>query len=239
MNHSSQKKNLCALPSAGSVVGTVPDQKAVSRAAELRYGEVDYLETRLDLLPAKFLPEKLLKRRIPLIATCRDPEEGGNPRLGKKTRRDRLMGALGYCTLVDVEVARVRQMGDVIREARNAGRCLILSHHDFQKTPSLTSLSAVISRAVDAGADVVKIATWAKAPADIFRLVELLEKFPRVPLAVMGMGPYGQASRLLLAQAGSVLNYGWLTRPQVSGQWPATELARLLKELGVRKPRKS
>jgi 3-dehydroquinate dehydratase-1 len=47
----------------------------------------------------------------------------------------------------------------------------------------------------------------------------------------MGMGPLGKVSRLVLAAAGSRLNYGYLDKPQVPGQWPAPELVRRLEEV--------
>ena len=47
----------------------------------------------------------------------------------------------------------------------------------------------------------------------------------------MGMGEYGQVSRLLFGGCGSVLNYGYLDRPQVPGQWPAEVLKTRLLEL--------
>ena len=52
-----------------------------------------------------------------------------------------------------------------------------------------------------------------------------------MPLSVMGMGRFGKISRLLLAQAGSVLNYGYLDRPNASGQWEARLLKSRLAEL--------
>ena len=48
----------------------------------------------------------------------------------------------------------------------------------------------------------------------------------------MGMGELGQASRLVLAAAGSVLNYGFLGgTPQLKGQWPAAQLRERIDEL--------
>jgi 3-dehydroquinate dehydratase-1 len=47
----------------------------------------------------------------------------------------------------------------------------------------------------------------------------------------MGMGALGKVSRLVFAEAGSVLNYGYLDRPNASGQWEATLLKQRLKEL--------
>ena len=51
----------------------------------------------------------------------------------------------------------------------------------------------------------------------------------------MGMGPLGQVSRLALAAAGSVFNYGYLgRRPQVPGQWPAATLRERIDELRLK-----
>jgi 3-dehydroquinate dehydratase-1 len=47
----------------------------------------------------------------------------------------------------------------------------------------------------------------------------------------MGMGALGRVSRLLLAQLGSVLNYGYLDQATVPGQWPAARLRELIREL--------
>ena len=44
----------------------------------------------------------------------------------------------------------------------------------------------------------------------------------------MGMGEFGRVSRLALAKAGSVLNYGYLDEPNAPGQWEARELRQLL-----------
>ncbi len=53
------------------------------------------------------------------------------------------------------------------------------------------------------------------------QLLGIFGKKQPLPLSVMGMGRFGKISRLLLAQAGSVLNYGYLDRPNASGQWEA------------------
>jgi 3-dehydroquinate dehydratase len=48
----------------------------------------------------------------------------------------------------------------------------------------------------------------------------------------MGMGAYGKVSRLVLAQAGSCLNYGYLGTANASGQWPVSVLKARIAELG-------
>ena len=97
-------------------------------------------------------------------------------------------------------------------------------------TPSLARLREVFRRSHHAGADIVKIATLLNGARDLAVLLQL-QASARTPLATMGMGPLGKVSRLVLAAAGSRLNYGYLDKPQVPGQWPAPELVRRLEEV--------
>jgi len=47
---------------------------------------------------------------------------------------------------------------------------------------------------------------------------------------VMGMGDFGKISRLTLGKSGSVLNYGYLDKPQIAGQWAVALLKERLRE---------
>jgi 3-dehydroquinate dehydratase-1 len=143
----------------------------------------------------------------------------------------RLMGNLFRLVLETPEPKLVAGMEKFLSEARKAGVGVIASFHDFQKNPSTARLKDLLKQASDTGADVLKIATHTNTPGDVARLLDLLEKSP-LPLAVMGMGPLGMASRVMLAGAGSVLNYGWLHQPNVTGQWSAKDLRGILKKIG-------
>ena len=83
-------------------------------------------------------------------------------------------------------------------------------------------------RAFSAGADVFKIATATNEPRTLARLLEFSATPARGHRAVMGMGKFGQVSRLALACAGSILNYGFLDKPNAPGQWEARELRALI-----------
>jgi 3-dehydroquinate dehydratase-1 len=117
-----------------------------------------------------------------------------------------------------------------LEEARRRRATRIVSFHDFHRTPSLRRLREVLRRSIGAGADIVKIATHLRGPGDLAVLLNL-QSTAKVPLATMGMGPLGKVSRLVLAAGGSCLNYGYLDKPQVAGQWPALELVRRLEEI--------
>jgi 3-dehydroquinate dehydratase-1 len=208
-----------------AVVGIVDSPAALRAAGRLRRGEVDFLEWRAD-----FLGTGIVKSKIPWIVTARHPAEGGQNAMSAAARRAALLELLPAAPLVDVEIRSLGGMGKVLSEARKAGVGVIASFHDFHETPSSARLQVLVKQASDAGADVLKIATQTNTPGDVARLLDLLEKTPR-PLAVMGMGPLGMASRVMLAAAGSVLNYGWLHQPNVTGQWSAKDLRGILKKI--------
>lgn len=211
-------------PSNFPVVGVVDSLPALEKARRLHGGAVDFLEWRADSLPADM---PIPKSRFPWILTVRDPREGGGRQLRLERRREIFTSLLPRAHSVDIELRSVVPLAGVVESAR-AGRIrVIASFHDFRRTPSVAKLRDLSRRAHDAGADVLKIAAVTSSPSDVARLLALFD-FSPLPPAVMGMGPLGPGSRVLFAQCGSVLNYGWLHRPVVPGQWPAVELKRIL-----------
>jgi 3-dehydroquinate dehydratase-1 len=208
--------------SSGSVVGIVDSPEALTKSLKLAPGEVDYLEWRAD-----FMGPDLPDSRLPWVVTARHPDEGGQNAMNAVQRRDALLQMLPKASIVDVEVRSLPVMKKVVVAAHSQGVQVACSFHDFQKTPSTQRLKEVIDRAGDSGANAVKIATMTRFPSDIGRLLDLWSYSP-LPLALMGMGPLGMASRLLFANCGSVLNYGWLHQPNVPGQWSAWELKALI-----------
>jgi 3-dehydroquinate dehydratase-1 len=203
------------------------------RAEEIQPGEVDFLEIRVDNFAADPAPvlDVLPRLRVPLLVTVRHPGEGGANGLTFARRRELFARFLPWATLIDVELRSWEKLADTIAAARKGGAKVIASAHHFHSMPSATQLQQTVRRAHRAGADVCKIAALASTPAALSRLLLLMEKKQPLPVSVMGMGRFGKVSRLLLAQAGSVLNYGYLDRPNASGQWEATVLKQRLGEL--------
>lgn len=137
---------------------------------------------------------------------------------------------MNHAAAVDVETRSLNPLHDVVEAAHSSRVTVIASSHHFKNTPTTNVLREIEKKSRELGADVVKIATRTETPADVSRLLGLFEKATG-PLSVMGMGRLGMASRLLFASCGSVLNYGWLDRPNVPGQWSARELKRVLDQL--------
>ena len=171
----------------------------------------------------------------PLLLTPRHPDEGGDPRCATDAQRAAIAEPwLPFASAIDVELAHADGMSPTLQRAKDAGLAVVLSLHDFESTPAADLLSDRVRRAIDAGADVVKLATLTETASDVARLISLFEEFPEQRLAVMGMGRLGMASRLLAACCGSVLNYASHGDATADGQWPAADFRRLLEQTGAR-----
>jgi len=203
-----------------NVVGIAETPAALRRAAKLPAGAIDALELRLDAFETA--PE-IPTLAVPLIATARCPTEGGRNDLNARERTSRYLAVLEMVAAVDIELASRAEMRGVIEAARQAGKKVILSFHDFAGTPR--SLATLQRKAATAGADVFKVAVTLRSPRELAALLSLLDD-PLLPTSVMGMGVLGKASRIAAMACGSVLNYGWIERPNVTGQWSAAELRK-------------
>jgi 3-dehydroquinate dehydratase-1 len=207
-----------------NVVGVI---HTTSGFASARISVLDAVEVRADMLPRPPTESQIRELPLPAILTVRRFDEGGALPLSDDDRLALYLELLPAAAAVDIEGRSLRVLEQLVTAARKAKKTVIVSYHDFEITPSLPRLRAWEKKAREGGADVVKIAAKTEMPSDAARLLTLLDE-KRGPLAVMGMGTLGRASRLLFARAGSVLNYGWLSEPQVPGQWSALELRDLL-----------
>jgi 3-dehydroquinate dehydratase I len=200
-------------------------------AARLKAGEVDVLEFRIDALADRLdAAERAMKAaRFPVLLTVRRPDEGGATGTLEAGERKALYRRFLPCAgLIDVELRSLPAFGDIVQEARAAGCAVVVSNHDFKKTPSLKQLIDREKRAAAEGCDVFKIASVASTARELSTLLEFTARPAKWPRSVMGMGRFGRVSRLALAEAGSLLNYGYLHAANAPGQWEARELRRLI-----------
>jgi 3-dehydroquinate dehydratase-1 len=222
-------------PADPKVVATVHSVGALRCALKLPPRCVDVLELRLDCFAADPLPllRALPKLKFPLLLTARHPAEGGAAALSVNERRALFSQFLPHASLIDVELRSVKSMELIIDRARDLGAGVVISNHHFHRTPAPEQLAELAARARASGADVFKLAAFASRPVDVASLLSLLSANHKMQVSVMGMGPLGKASRLLFARAGSVLNYGYLDKPNASGQWEARLLRKRVDELSL------
>ena len=187
-------------------------------------------EIRLDLLATEGVltsprPWSRLEG-MPLLFTARTGAEGGAGDLPPARRIALLEPILEEAALVDVELASAPEMKDLLASMREREIPWIASWHDFEgRADSFGKIPAMAEEAAAAGAACFKATLRLHSAADLGRLAELLLSVKALPLSLMGMGPLAPVSRLLAAQHGSVLNYGYIgDAPTAPGQWSAARL---------------
>lgn len=219
------------------VVGSFGSLQDLQKSSAVGVREAcDLAEIRLDLLSSddgriEGVPWSHLAE-VPLLFTARRMEEGGALPLTAEIRMNLLRDTLDHAAWIDVEVASMLGMEELLAEL--AGRRIpwIASYHDFHRLPPTADLEQAAQRAKDAGASVFKAAAKLHSPADLARLAEFQLADHGLPVSTMGMGPLAPVSRLLCAQCGSVLNYGFLGETATApGQWDSALLKTAISRL--------
>lgn len=212
------------------VVGSFGDASALARETpESLAAQCDLAEIRLDLLHEEVSEKgtKLWQHLLPfpLLFTARRKSEGSPFDLPTETRATLLRTALSDASLVDIELASVPQMGDLISEIQSEGIPWVASFHNFEKLPERDELESRAAEAQSAGANAFKVAAMLRTMDDLTALAHFQISGQKIRLSTMGMGVLAPVSRLLCAQAGSVLNYGFVgEKATAPGQWSARQL---------------
>lgn len=212
------------------VVGSFGDAQILSSATpQSLAGECDIAEIRLDLVHREFAATgRGLWRHLadfPLLFTARCQAEGSPVDLSEQERRTMLEAALPDASLVDIEAANVAEMAAVISRMAELEIPWVASYHDFENMPEAAILEARARIAREAGAAAFKCAARLGTADDLAALARFQSSHQGIPLSTMGMGPLAPVSRLLCAQLGSVLNYGYIgTVETAPGQWSAKRL---------------
>ncbi len=219
------------------IVGSFGSPHDLAKADSSAVRDVcDLAEIRLDLLMAESGAAQPAQwshlHGLPLLFTARRQDEGGAGALNPAQRMALLESALDHAACIDLEVASIGEMGAFLKTLETRRIPWIASFHDFEKLPDCATLEAAARRAQDAGASVFKAAARLHQTADLARLAEFQLAEHGLRVATMGMGPLAPVSRLLCAQCGSVLNYGYLgATPTAPGQWDAALLKQAIARL--------
>jgi 3-dehydroquinate dehydratase-1 len=194
---------------------------------------IDVLEARVDRFPSRepahvIVTVRALKRlRLPLIGTVRSHAEGGAARLSDRQRIALYEAIAPLVDAMDVEL-RAGAVRQAVRDlARRRRIPLILSSHDFHRTPTDRALERLLREAKALGADIVKVATQARSAQDVARLFAFTARHRAKRLVTIAMGPKGTLSRLVFPLAGSLLTYTSLS-PR-DGPLPAAAFLKALR----------
>lgn len=197
----------------------------------------EVLEYRLDnlhVLAEETFSVMRSQEKISLL-TVRRPDEGGAQTLPDGERLRIYRAGMPHADWIDTEIASLHSaaFSGFVGECNSADVGVVASFHDFESFPGIELLRQKVETAYEFGAQVAKVAVVMEEMEDLFSVAQLVEsqRARGRLISAMGMGPLGKLSRLLLARAGSCLNYGYLQTPNAPGQWSASELTELLSKL--------
>ena len=183
----------------------------------------DFAEIRLDLLDRvdPFISEKIFSSHKKLIATYRKGAAGGKERLPVLETAVKSGAAF-----VDLDISESPAFISTVKSFCREKAFLIISYHYFKETPPLSDIDGIIARALEYGADAVKIACTAENNVHVERLLSLPGYYSNARIIIAGMGKMGGRVRILSKSAGSWFTYASLPgrTATASGQLDYNEL---------------
>jgi 3-dehydroquinate dehydratase-1 len=227
------------------VARTADALQAEARAAaaagpDLLEWRVDFFDAIADTAAVVAVARSLRSATgLPLLFTRRSVREGGQTIPLDEPAVLALQQAVcagGAADLLDVEMEADPAHVAAMRAATAAaGIGLVLSFHDFQRTPPAQALLARYRQAAALGADLAKIAVMPQSPADVLTLLQATLAASgelAIPVAGMAMGGLGAVSRVAGGAFGSALTFGVGQAASAPGQLPVAGLRAALDLLG-------
>ena len=228
------------------IVGkTVPEilenaKSAVQAKADVVEWRVDWYE---DVFSFECIEHVLRKLReitgeIPLLFTFRTLQEGGEQAIDAVAYRElnEKAARTKMADLIDVELsAGEKTVKSLIKTAHTFGVKVVVSNHDFEKTPPKEEIVARLQKMQELGADLPKIAVMPQCRKDVLTLLratlEMAQEYADRPIITMSMAGTGLISRLCGEVFGSALTFGAAKKASAPGQAAVNELNDMLQFL--------
>jgi len=211
-----------------SIAETTP--KKLLQTLRLALKKSDYVEIRFDFLKAEQIPQVLetVKKDLKKIVCTLRPKTEGGKFAGKEKERLSILKLIAEYNpfLLDIEFNTMKQNKNLVKYLKTTKTKLLISGHDFKKTPSLTELKKKLNQMSKFSSN-VKIVTTAKSTEDSTRVLQLYSKKENINLIAFTMGNPGRVSRILSLYLGSPYIYVSLGKPVAPGQFSLDEVKRI------------
>ncbi len=165
---------------------------------------------------------------VSTILTCRSKKEAGGWNGSDLARAELLAKCYQYADIVDIESSSIHpksttsaqfcQLADEISSSKTQ---LLISYHNFDKTPSLKTIEdefAAVEKLLPAKIDIIKVAVQVYSNADIAILTALLLQNSHKNMVVIGMGDFGMLTRISFAAYGSLFTFAHINEITAPGQ---------------------
>lgn len=217
---------------------------ANSADADLAEFRIDLLSFASDTKQVIALGHELKKilGHKPMIATIRTKNEGGQLEISDadygKTYQAYLKNP--FMDWLDVEMFRDQKVvSEIVQKAHQKKVLVVMSNHDFQKTPSQDEIEKRLLKQDQMGADILKIAVMPKSKQDVFTLMNATLKVSQQttkPLLTMSMGQLGTISRVATANMGGSYSFGMIGQASAPGQIDVAKLKQILQTVQPTNP---
>ncbi|MDO4634116.1 MAG: type I 3-dehydroquinate dehydratase [Eubacteriales bacterium] len=221
------------------------EEEIVSQAEKAVEASADLLELRADAVDTQLLLSGMqggLARvreaagDLPVLYTYRSSREGGLKQENESEYKEAVLtGLRSSCIdLIDIELnAEDREL--LCAEAQKAGVPVVLSWHNFHKTPDEEELQELVDRMLACGTEIIKLASMPHSASDVQRVLArsaALKQRAEKPFIMISMGEFGQIVRQSAEAYGSVLTFGCLPgNASAPGQIAADELRKRLEQV--------
>ena len=204
----------------------------------------DMAEFRIDLLDFASDTKAVIKlgkelnqvlRNKPLIATIRTANEGGQLKISDADYESTYTEYLKqpFMQFLDIEMFRDQaRVEKLTQRAHQKNVLVIMSNHDFDKTPTQQDIEQRLLKQDQMGADILKIAVMPKSKQDVLTLMNAtlnVSQKSKKPLLTMSMGRLGTISRIATANMGGSMSFGMIGEASAPGQIDVAQLKQFLK----------
>lgn len=204
------------------------------------FENIDIIELRIDQFKDKDInhivkvANKVKEKGFIALATVRSKLEGGTD-ISDEERLKIFKYVCDYVDMADIEYTSFTINKEVIDFYHQKGKAVIMSYHDFDKTPSDDYIQSIIDESKSLGADIVKYAFKANSFEDVARVMCIAQKNRQKNIVAILMGDYGKVSRVVAPVFGSMITYTYIGQSFAPGQIEAEKLNELLEFFNIQK----
>lgn len=200
---------------------------------EWRVDYADFIENYESVKAALVKLRALLGEKV-LLFTFRTAGEGGEKVITANDyyALNRFATGTGLVDMIDIEMFLQEEgLGSYIDMIHSMGCKVILSNHDFTKTPDEQDIVDRLCKMEQVGGDILKIAVMPNSPMDVVTLLGATCKagaMVKQPVVTMSMAKLGTVSRVTGEIFGSAITFGTIGKESAPGQVPVEQLSSYL-----------
>lgn len=230
------------VPMVGQTISQLVEEANFLKDIDLDIVEwrVDFFEdvTSIDKVKEALQVIRTILIDKPIVFTFRSAKEGGEKEVSNEFyfQLNKSIAETKLVEVIDVELFNYeKDVKELVEAAHTSGVAVIISNHDFHKTPAKEEIISRLRKARELGGDIPKIAVMPTSTADVITLLDatriMNEEYADGPIITMSMAGKGVISRLSGEIFGSALTFGAAKKVSAPGQISVVDLRKTIELL--------